>query len=129
MSAPIDAKIPVSGLHDLFDYDPETGILTYKSGILPRYTWNRCRAGKRAGFVHSDGYRVVRINQCHQLREHRVIWAFVYGTWPKDLIDHINGNKLDNRLSNLREITNEENLFNYRSRGKFGLSHTTQQES
>lgn len=43
---------------------------------------------------------------------HRVIWLYVHGYWPENQIDHINGNKLDNRIENLRECTIAQNMHN-----------------
>ena len=46
------------------------------------------------------------------LKAHRLAWFFVYGEWPQKQIDHINGNKSDNRISNLRLATASQNLSN-----------------
>lgn len=48
---------------------------------------------------------------------HRLIWLYHHGRWPSEQIDHINGDKLDNRIENLREVTNGENAQNRRIRG------------
>jgi len=47
--------------------------------------------------------------------QHRLVWLYVHGRWPKDQIDHINGNRSDNRLCNLREATCSQNLMNARA--------------
>lgn len=86
-------------LKELLDYNPETGV----------FTW--VNAGKIAGSPCGFGYRAIR---CLGGRyySHRLAWFYVRGAWPKNQIDHINGNKSDNRIANLREATHKENLWN-----------------
>lgn len=89
----------------LFAYDPGTGRVTWKVSRADR------RAGDVAGTVHHNGYYVVRfLNKFHRM--HRVIWLHQYGEWPKCVIDHINGDGLDNRLCNLRDVTVAQNQWN-----------------
>ena len=87
-----------------FIYCPDTGLVTRrkKSGKIP--------AGTVVGSESKHGYLQVQIKYV-SYRLHRVIWCMVYGEWPgkDELIDHINGNKLDNRISNLRKATHSEN--------------------
>ena len=92
-------------LHKLFKYNPETGILI----------WNVRRRGITYGAVagtdRGDGYIRVKIKQQPHFA-HRIIFAIMTGQWPVHQIDHINGNKSDNRWVNLREVTNQENGLN-----------------
>lgn len=92
-------------LRDLFDYDPETG----------RLTWRRPRqgvsAGSLAGSVNSHGYRQVRIDR-RLYKAHRIIWKIVTGQDPLLEIDHRNRDRTDNRWSNLRVATRSENAIN-----------------
>jgi hypothetical protein len=61
---------------------------------------------------------------------HRLAWFYSYGKWPVDQIDHINGDRTDNRLINLREATNAENAQNKRIRaGKSGFCGVRKENS
>jgi hypothetical protein len=74
--------------------------------------WNR-RYSKKEAFknVSPKGYvRGVMFNQ--DIMKHRVIWAMHYGMWPEEQLDHIDHNKLNNKIRNLREVTNQENHRN-----------------
>lgn len=88
-------------------YDPETGIFTRKVTSSPN---PRAQAGKQAGGRIAHGYRGIRIDGVRYL-EHRLAWFITYGYWPKEL-DHINGQKDDNRIANLREATRSQNMAN-----------------
>lgn len=73
-----------------FAYDPNTGVMT-----------NQKKRGKRNPGVDKDGYlRFSWMREVH--RVHRIAWLITYGEWPNGQIDHINGDRQDNRISNLR---------------------------
>lgn len=93
-------------LKEFLDYNPETGVFRWKSAL-----GNRIKIGDVAGTVHNDGYRCLQIAGKSYLT-HRLAWLFVFGEWPKDQIDHINGDRSDNRISNLRDVTHRENTQN-----------------
>ena len=104
-------------LAECFSYEPETGILTWKerpdshfSAPKFRKAFNTKSAGKEAGTLDRNGYLVLRLaGSTH--RVHRIIWALVYGQWPT-IIDHIDRDKLNNKISNLREVDARTNCRN-----------------
>ncbi len=73
-------------------------------------SWNSRYAGKLAG-SNREGYIWISINY-KNYSAHRLAWKFFYGDWPKNDIDHINGIKSDNRISNLRCVSKAENNKN-----------------
>lgn len=112
-------ELPVEDLRKLLSYDPETGTLTW----LPRpremfssqrafSTWDSRYSGKAAfTSIGNHGYYQGGIHASKYLA-HRVAWALHHGEWPKDQIDHQNGCKTDNRITNLRVVTSAENNKN-----------------
>jgi hypothetical protein len=90
----------------LFLYDRETGVLKWKVKPSPRIA-----AGAIAGSVDSCGYRQIRYKS-NFVMAHRLIWLMESGSWPSGEIDHINGDKLDNRIANLREVDRCKNMQN-----------------
>ena len=96
--------LTVDLLNHLFEYDKETGNLIWK--IQQR----GIRKGSIAGSVKSHGYLCVGINY-NSYRAHRLIFLMHKGYLPKT-IDHINGDKLDNRIENLRAATVGQNQHN-----------------
>lgn len=96
-------------LSNLLSYAPETGVISWKVNR------GHVKAGDAAGYHHKgDNYLYVKIRP-NRYPAHRLAWFLHYGRWPENVIDHINGNGADNRLCNLREATNGENMFNSRT--------------
>ena len=95
-----------SELRSMLEYDPITGIVTWKEGRSNVFK------GKIAGCLHSSGYKVMTFNsKTHKL--HRIIWVYLFGHIPEGFyLDHINGNKIDNRLENFRLVTANQNQQN-----------------
>lgn len=112
-------------LKELLHYDAETGIFTRKVR-----TANRTRVGEIVGSRHSGGYVCMCIDGNKQLA-HRLAWLYVHGKFPDEQLDHINGDRSDNRLANLREANNKQNQENIglranNSTGFRGVSFNTQ---
>lgn len=97
--------ISVDRLRELFHYSPDTGEFIRLVAIGP------AKAGEVAGFKNSLGYVQISVDGTRQYA-HRLAWLYVKGTHPSKLIDHVNGNKSDNRIDNLREASSSENLQN-----------------
>lgn len=93
---------------ELLAYNPETGELTWRVR-----RGGKGRLGSIAGHAKADGYRRIIIDG-RQYRAHRVAWLIFYGSWPRDCIDHIDGDTNNNRIANLRDVTHAENLQNLR---------------
>lgn len=105
-------------LRQLLRYEPETGKLYWKSRPADMFretrhcnVWNARYANKEAFTCESHGYRAGRIYDV-MMKAHRVAWAIHVGAWPVDCIDHVNGDRSDNRIANLREATKAQNSMN-----------------
>lgn len=92
----------------LFNYDPDTGIFTRIVSV-----GSRGQEGMQVGSADLHGYKTVRIEK-RSYKIHRLAWLYVHGAWPVGDIDHINGNRSDNRIVNLRDVTRAVNLQNQR---------------
>jgi hypothetical protein len=103
------AKRPIpsiSELRQILDYDPATGVFRWSTGSRFSNRW-----GQLAGGPNDRGYTKIRaLNR--DWYAHRLAWAFVHDAWPEHEIDHVNHNKADNRIANLREVTHQENVRN-----------------
>lgn len=110
MPLPQKDDISISRLHELLDYNDETGALIWKSNITKRN-----RIGSKAGCEKSCGYVRIQINGS-LYQAHRIAWALHFGEWPKSSIDHINCIRNDNRICNLRDATHHQNMMNSRIR-------------
>lgn len=104
--------VSIEELKDSAIYNQETGLFTWRQRPDRTDGWNRNYAGKIVTSCSGNGYRTIRIGGSVVL-QHRAAWAYVYGAWPNKNIDHINGAKDDNRIENLREATQLQNVFNF----------------
>jgi hypothetical protein len=111
-------------LRQLLDYDPETGVLTWKwrdecwfaegrrGAAHTAAAWNSAWAGSEAmSCVSTVGYKAGAVLQV-KCYAHRVAWALHHGVWPSGEIDHIDGDRLNNRISNLRDVPKTTNAKN-----------------
>lgn len=109
--------ITQSQLKEILQYDPATGVFTRLVNIS-----NGLNAGDIAG-SYSNGYWKVVIGR-RVYFAHRLAWLYVYGVWPKGQIDHIDCNKLNNRIDNLRDVSqsvNQQNRKKARADNKSGF--------
>lgn len=108
-----EADLTYERAHELFSYDPDTGILTRK----PCSARSRV-GGKVISYTDDDGYVRVRCGGAkgYLYRVHRIAWLMTYGSFPEHQIDHINHVRNDNRICNLRAVDNAENTKNKRMR-------------
>lgn len=93
-------------LRQLVHYDPETGVFKWRKA-----TSNRVKAGGVAHSLCSNGYVRIGIDG-RRYHAHRLAWLYVFGSWPAHQIDHLNGQRSDNRIANLRAVTRALNTQN-----------------
>lgn len=109
------ADITGSLLEDHFRVNPATGEVWYQT------RWgNWLEAGNQTW----NGYGVVTYYACRiKIRIHHLVWCWVHGRWPTGELDHTNGDRSDNRIENLREVTVSQNRTNKRiqTNNKSGL--------
>jgi hypothetical protein len=119
-----DKNLPAPELRRLLRYDPTTGALYWRhreakdfscghrTAVGNANNWNSIYAGKVAfNVVNKKGHLGGKVLGVSALA-HRVVWAMETGFWPIHTIDHINGCPADNRLEDLRDVTNAENHRN-----------------
>ena len=94
------SELTAERLRERYDYNPHNGKFYVGSGR---------GFGEERGCAHPKGYIKLLVDRKWYLA-HRLAWLYVHGVWPSDVIDHINGIKTDNRLVNLRDITQLENI-------------------
>jgi hypothetical protein len=96
-------RITYEELQDKLDYNPHTGLFTYKN-VRGKYP------GDLAGTIRSSGYIGIKLNG-KEYPAHHLAWFWCFGLWPKE-VDHIDHNKLNNAIKNLRAVTHAENSLN-----------------
>ncbi|MBN5205363.1 HNH endonuclease [Serratia marcescens] len=92
-------------LYSVLNYDKDTGQFTWKANK------GKMKSGQPAGSVMRTGYVRIFVDRKPYLA-HRLAWAFFNGEHPDGYIDHVNGNRCDNRITNLRIATHQENIWN-----------------
>jgi hypothetical protein len=97
-------------LREVLSYDPESGRFEWK-----RNTSRKKLAGRSAGGLQvCSGYQRLSVDG-RRYFAHRLAWLYVNGVWPSGQIDHVNGHRSDNRISNLRDVTHAVNTQNQRA--------------
>ena len=111
-----------SRLRELLDYDPSTGVFRWRA-----FASDYCRRVKigdvAGGAVAPTGYKAVRVDK-RDYYQHRLAWLYVYGSFPPKgrYIDHINCVKTDNRIENLRVVSQSEQNANSTRFNKTGFN-------
>lgn len=112
----------IEHLRQLLRYDPAVGVLYWnarepewfedgkRSAEWRARNWNSAYAGKPAGYIAPHGYNLVQLPGRMECA-HRIAWAMTHGEWP-EFIDHIDGDRSNNKLSNLRNVTRGQNARN-----------------
>ena len=103
-------------MKEKISYEELSNLLVY-NGVSGTLVWRTCRnqfalGGTIAGNPGNHGYVAVTINGIRYLA-HRVVWLLHHGEWPKRSLDHIDHNKCNNKIENLREVdqlTNSKNV-------------------
>lgn len=93
-------------LKTLLSYDRLTGNFTWLVKIA-----DKIKVGAVAGTTNGSGYRQIRIHNRIYLA-HRLAWLYEFGEFPCELLDHVNRNRSDNRIENLRECNQSQNMQN-----------------
>jgi hypothetical protein len=105
------AELIAARLRSLLDYDPDTGIFTWKFR-----TSNRIKVGDVAGYVNEEGYVQIGVDGKLYLAQ-RLAWLYVTGDWPMHDVDHWDTNPTNNAWKNLRDVPNAINAQNRRTPG------------
>lgn len=102
-------------LRELLDYRPETGVFTWRG---------KAKVGIPVGRIQTDGYSQIRVDGKLYLA-HRLAWLYVHGEWPTSEIDHIDRDRVNNRIANLRDVDRAINATNRRAFGSSGFKGVT----
>lgn len=117
-----ESKLTQEELKRLLHYDPESGIFIWrkrktcdfkhtKNPLRACNQWNSRYAGTEAGTKRADNYCGIVINYKRYL-SHRLVFLYLDGYLPENIVDHIDGNPSNNRRKNLREVSNSCNMKN-----------------
>lgn len=108
LSGNSEGRVMISShrLREVVHYDHQTGQFTWIKTLSARAV-----AGKPAGTINQRGYLVITIDR-KRLFAHRLAWLYHYGSRPSGVIDHIDGDLLNNAISNLRDVEQSQNTKN-----------------
>lgn len=112
-------EVTFESVRSIINYDKSSGVFTWQSrsdlksfkSYRSMMVWNGRYAGKPTGYLRKDGYLEIRIHN-KLILAHRLAWLMVHEEWPGEQIDHINHNRQDNRICNLRSVSHRENGMN-----------------
>lgn len=103
------AQLTNEHLRSVLEYEKETGVFRWL------VTSRNVKSGDVAGYIRPpNNYLQIGVAG-KQHPAHRLAWLYCHGSWPDGMLDHINGNRIDNRIENLRIVTNSENMQNMRA--------------
>lgn len=118
-------ELTADRLRALVRYDESTGRFSWIPRTGRGAGW--AKADREPGGVTSQGYRSIRLDG-RLYQAHRLAWLYVHGEWPQQQIDHVNGNRLDNRIENLRDVApllNQQNMRRARCDNETGVLGVT----
>lgn len=102
-------------LRRLMCYDSETGLLVWRYSSDKPLNWNRRYGARKAGYLDDQGYICVHFkNNGGNYYAHRIAWAMYYGSCPNVTVDHVDRNRANNRIRNLRLATHSQQQQNKR---------------
>lgn len=104
-------------LKELVSYDPNTGIMKWRNVSI-----NRVKPFTEIGHTTKSGYIRCSIDS-KKYMVHLLAWLYMYGKFPEHMLDHVNRNRSDNRISNLRQATVKQNNENLCQRGHNTSGH------
>lgn len=104
---PTMADLTQARLREVLNYDPETGVFTWKISK----SGGHIKSGRLAGSANSKGYIQIKFEGV-SYKAHRLAWLYMTGRWPAEEIDHEDLDKGNNRWSNLREATQSQQVAN-----------------
>lgn len=116
-------SITAKRLRELLHYDPTTGVFTWAIRVS-----NCVKVSDIAGSMTGGRYWHIKLDG-KKYQAHRLAWFHAYGEWPKGEVDHIDGDRLNNRIANLRDVPSTVNQHNLRrafSNNKLGLLGVSQ---
>lgn len=112
-------SLTAESLREKLAYDADSGIFVWR---VARGRWKQYPAGERAGYPHPQGYVAIDVGGRHHLA-HRLAWLWMTGARPTAVIDHIDRDKRNNAISNLRQCSQGQNRCNstVSTRNKLGI--------